>query len=226
MSGGMSVATRFRCALFLFTAFAWLASGSASVSATTWPECDEVCSTSSCGDSCYLNQMEFDNGNSISCYAYGEYDFDQECCGDGICQLDAGESVDDCTADCNVIGHACNNDSLCELGENCANCPADCDACQSAATCNDNGKCDVGEDKTCGDCQATGFCNSNTDCGPETSSWGFTYRCFNHYCMIDEDLIGHICSTAADCPGTMVSPICLWTMSYPNGDQGICVDLN
>ncbi len=47
-----------RCALFLLTAFVWLASGSAGLSAMTWPECDQVCSTASCTDSCYVDQVD------------------------------------------------------------------------------------------------------------------------------------------------------------------------
>ena len=38
------------------------------------PICDEVCSSSTCHDGCYVNMMEFENGNYISCLQYGAWD--------------------------------------------------------------------------------------------------------------------------------------------------------
>lgn len=60
--------------------------------------CSDVCSSSSCATECYENEMEFENGNSISCLDYGVYDTGQACCGDGNCNN--GEDTGSCYADC------------------------------------------------------------------------------------------------------------------------------
>ncbi len=167
--------------------------------------------------------MAFDNGNAISCMAYGVYDFGQECCGDGLCQADAGESHANCTIDCGPAGHACNNDGVCDLGENCVNCPNDCVPCGMSEECNLNGVCEAGETKDCDDCKVNGFCNNDSDCGPQSSSWGYTYECINDYCMIGEDT-GSPCSDDIDC-SFMVEGVCLFSsIDYPYY-WGVCVDL-
>ena len=41
------------------------------------PICEEVCSTSTeCSEVCYLNLMEYENGNDITCLEYGTYDIE------------------------------------------------------------------------------------------------------------------------------------------------------
>lgn len=62
--------------------------------------CGDVCSSSDCATECYENEMEFENGNSISCLDYGVYDPGQACCGDGQCNN--GEDTGTCYADCYV----------------------------------------------------------------------------------------------------------------------------
>ena len=212
---------KLRCALFVLTAFGWLVSGSAGVGAVTWPECDQVCSTASCEDTCYVDQVAFDNGNAISCMSYGVYDFDQECCGDGLCQVDAGESHSNCSIDCGPVGHACNNDDVCDLGENCVNCPSE--TCGMSPSCNLNGVCESGEDKYCDDCKVNGFCTRDSDCDSQGSAWGYTYVCINDYCMIEETT-GTPCDADADCDYMNVG-ICMFSsINYPYY-WGVCVDL-
>ena len=67
-----------------------------------WSECDDVCASSNCTDGCYLDPIEFENGNQISCYEYGTYDTTQSCCGDGVC--DASHNEDGSPTDSNETG--------------------------------------------------------------------------------------------------------------------------
>jgi hypothetical protein len=36
--------------------------------------------------------MEFENGNDITCVEFGVWDVETTCCGDLICDVDAGEN--------------------------------------------------------------------------------------------------------------------------------------
>ncbi len=67
-------------------------------------DCAEICPSSDCNTRCYENEMEFQNGNTISCRDYGVYDTSQMCCGDGVCSEETGETLGTCYADCYVPG--------------------------------------------------------------------------------------------------------------------------
>jgi len=95
-----SIAVRVRT-VFLLVAIAMIIYGPpATLRALPVDICDEVCSSSQCGSSCYENMTEFENGNAISCLAYGVYDTNQFCCGDGQCREDLDENTTSCEADC------------------------------------------------------------------------------------------------------------------------------
>ena len=108
------------------------------------PICSEMCSTSGCDETCYLNLMEFENGNDITCLEYGSWD-GGVCCGDGIC--DGGAEFGSCTGDCPTpTGGNCNECSiqdqdcgglaLCVQGNCCVN------------PCADQ-NCGAGHERTC-----------------------------------------------------------------------------
>lgn len=63
-------------------------------------DCAEICPSSDCNTQCYENEMEFINGNMISCRDYGVYDTSQMCCGDSVCSAETGETLETCSADC------------------------------------------------------------------------------------------------------------------------------
>ena len=65
-------------------------------------DCAEICPSSDCNTQCYENEMEFINGNMVSCRDYGVYDTDQMCCGDSVCDGETGETLETCSADCYV----------------------------------------------------------------------------------------------------------------------------
>jgi hypothetical protein len=218
MTGNTALAhKRLRVTLFLLAAFAWFSYGGTTASAMHWHECDTYCPAHGCDSECWENQFDFDNDHPTTCLAHGDYDLDQVCCGDGLCQVDAGESNGNCTGDCGQPPHACNNNTVCELGETCVNCPYDCGSCGSAGSCNSNGKCEVGEGHGCSDCQVVGFCTQDSDCDTTSSVFGFTYSCIDDYCMIEE-MTGPPCDGEADCEPW---EICLWVTAV--GAYGVCV---
>lgn len=58
------------------------------------PICSEVCNGSpSCGETCYIDMMEFENGNDITCGDYGV-----SCCGDSYCETEGEQNS--CEEDC------------------------------------------------------------------------------------------------------------------------------
>jgi len=76
------ITTNVRHLLFLILAVVVLHVDSAPLSAKA-PICDETCNSSSdCTQECYINMIEFENGNSITCLDYGVYDYSSFCCGD------------------------------------------------------------------------------------------------------------------------------------------------
>jgi hypothetical protein len=73
------------------------------------PICDEVCdSETTCTDECYIDLMEYENGDSISCYEYGVYAL--PCCGDRLCDIGSGEDMGVCDEDC---GPSCTETNNC-----------------------------------------------------------------------------------------------------------------
>jgi hypothetical protein len=96
--------TVIRYICFIAVVAAWLHFRSTPLQAFHWNECDEYCPTAGCSDTCFVDQMEFDNGNRISCLDYGVFDTSQFCCGDGLCNGDAGEDSGSCSADCGPGG--------------------------------------------------------------------------------------------------------------------------
>lgn len=67
-------------------------------------DCADICPSSDCNTQCYENEMEFQNGNAISCRDYGVYDTSQMCCGDSVCSAETGETLETCYGDCYVPG--------------------------------------------------------------------------------------------------------------------------
>ncbi len=101
-------ARNLRNVVLLGLVFAYAEVGGASLLATSPPPpiCEEVCSSSSaCDETCYENQMEFENGNDITCYDYGVWDEEAVCCGDARC--DEGEIVATCEEDCGTTYGSC-----------------------------------------------------------------------------------------------------------------------
>lgn len=191
--------SRLRTVLLLVTASVLLHGSGARLSAMTPPFCDEVCSSSDCGSTCYIDQFAFDQDDPTTCLDFGTYDIDSWCCGDAICSDVAGENSDTCTDDCGgpIAQEPVCGSNGCELGENCANCSADCGVCSVVTSCNNNDNCEPGETKSCPDCQISGFCKHNSDC-PATN--GNTYVCVNDTCVLN-DLPGYstTCGSEVDC---------------------------
>ncbi len=191
---------RIQSLLFLIVAFVAIEGSGRGLLAARPPHiCEEYCTTStSCEEACYVDLMEYENGNAITCLEYGVYDEDAECCGDGICDLTVNESCGSCEDDCGacISAPACGQNG-CEQGENCENCPDDCGSCNYSSSCNDNGKCDRGEPKDCTDCMATGYCAQDSDC-PDFD--GYTYLCVTDQCVLqDLPSVTTTCNLPTDC---------------------------
>lgn len=125
----MSNRTRF---LFLAVVACWVGLHSTGLSASPPPPlCDEVCSSeTTCTDECYVDLMEFENGNSISCYEYGVYAL--PCCGDSRCDLGSETEMGSCDEDC---GSVC-------TPPNCPDCnPISQTGCSTGEMCNRDGEC-------------------------------------------------------------------------------------
>lgn len=93
---------RVRGACFLAILFAIGEGGSVSLWASPPPPiCSEVCSESTeCSETCYIDMIEFGNGNDISCLDYGVYDGSVPCCGDDVCLQGPDGEECNCAADC------------------------------------------------------------------------------------------------------------------------------
>jgi hypothetical protein len=147
------------------------------------PICDEVCSSSGCDGTCYVNMMEFENGNDISCLQYGAWD-GSICCGDGIC--DGESEFGSCNADCppppeacgecSIEAQDCADGKLCVTGGCCvAGCgPDDCGgddrSCEGGATtCNGDNDCCPDEFCLSVQCFQNTTCTSNINFGPQCS---------------------------------------------------------
>ena len=155
-----------RYLVVVIAAFVYFHGGLDLAAAPPPPICSDVCdSSTACDETCYESQMEFENGNDITCLEYGVYDEDQFCCGDGLCNLEASESCSACQDDCNAClspGPICGLYG-CEVGEECSSCPGDCGGpCDdTGGSCDDNEKCEENEPKDCDDCLKTNvFCAS------------------------------------------------------------------
>lgn len=123
------------------------------------PICSEMCGSSSCEETCYVDMMEFGNGNDITCLEYGSWD-GSPCCGDGVCEGDEGgneEMTGPCAADCpgpivtcgecSVETQNCGGGAVCVRGGCCV---TPCDGsecgehertCEASAQCYDTGDC-------------------------------------------------------------------------------------
>jgi hypothetical protein len=129
-----------RFALLLSLALMFHARAFAGLSAHSalWPECDTSCDSSSCTDSCYADEIAFENGDSISCLDWGSWDASQSCCGDGICDMSLDGNGD--PSDNNEFGN-CYADCHNEPGD-----PLDCnpntqEGCSSGQACAPNWVC-------------------------------------------------------------------------------------
>lgn len=130
-----------RLLVFAVTAIWWVRSGNQPVLAAPFPQdCNDVCTVDeSCTSICYPDEISFENGDSITCYAWGVYAM--PCCGDGVCS--PGENASNCFADCHC------GDGICDDGETIDTCPADCNSNGGSTNQDCTGSC-VGE--TCSDC--------------------------------------------------------------------------
>jgi hypothetical protein len=116
-------------------------------------------------------------------------------CGDGICELAAGECEGICPADCPDVPCSlpCALDGICQQGEG-ANCP-DC----YPAGCNFDGLCTVGESPRCPDCSCgDGFCDTGAG------------ECVD--------------TCPEDCPGTPCERACDYDASCEEGESDACPD--
>ncbi len=178
------------------------------------PICEEVCTEATdCTETCYINMMEFENGNDIDCLEYGVYNYDY-CCGDDTCGVE--EDGDQCPGDCSLglTGDdppTCGN-STCDVGESRRNCPSDCPLYDY---CGD-GICDgpgVGGSESAGncpgDCLYSDFCNA----GPwSCDGW---YSCRSNRCTYDP--LAPTCDTSFNCN---VDQKCI---GKTNTTPGMCV---
>lgn len=156
-----SLGTNVRNLLFLLVAFVAIEQRPLGASMPTI--CEEYCSSSTaCEDQCYLNMMEFENGNDITCLEYGVYDTSAPCCGDSICSFGQGEASY-CASDCgNSSG--CNE---CNVAQQ--------TGCATGKLCNRRGCCvdapsgggNPPRDPVCYE----DYCEDSGDCCPESYCW-------------------------------------------------------
>ena len=194
------ITTNVRHLLFLILAMVVLHVDSAPLSAKA-PICDETCNSSSdCTQECYINMIEFENGNSITCLDYGVYDYSSFCCGDYVCNLTAEETCGTCSNDCGSClspPPTCGING-CEQGEFCNTCPSDCGSCGPAPSgCDYDGTCESTEDQWCEDCKVAGFCENDNNC---PSLNGRTYVCIDDRCVLQElPQVSTTCTDDFDC---------------------------
>jgi hypothetical protein len=149
------------------------------------PICDEYCTQSTaCEDRCYVNMMEYENGNSISCYQYGVYDTSVACCGNGVCeQGDGDHEMNSCASDCPQT-------------YTCGDCDINAQDCGGELVCIQGGCCVTGCDgEDCGEkdrsCEGgASACASDNDCCPDEFCLSVT--CLN--CYPEPVLFGPQCS--------------------------------
>jgi len=215
----------FRHLLFLTLATILVETGGTRLLANP-PICDETCSSATaCDQQCYVNMIEFENGNAITCLDYGVYDADSFCCGDFVCNPTVAEDCGTCSSDCGGClspEPVCPN-SVCETGEFCNTCPDDCGQCGTPpSNCDDDGVCESTEGTSCKDCQHAGFCHGDGDC---PSLNGRTYVCANDTCVLEElPQVTNTCNTSFDCNWGWR---CVYSNAYscPGGAQNckVCV---
>ena len=151
-----------------------LGAPAAAASGLVPPFCDDVCSSSACTDQCYVDQMAFDNGNPITCLAWGDYDTGQACCGDGACDTAGGEEMCNCSQDCGSCPQTfpeCNpiSQTGCASGQVCNN----LGYCKDVPECHD-GNCDNGTKPTPPAC-FDNRCSSKNDCCQGNICTGYWY---------------------------------------------------
>lgn len=175
------------------------------------PICSDVCTTSTdCTDQCYIDMMEFDNGNAITCLQFGTFDSNL-CCGDGYCASDY-EDAGSCPSDCDlgITSPPTCGDFQCDPGESKRNCPTDC---TSPETCGDS-RCDTNE--TAGNCPAdctyADYCNGGAFNCP---GW---QTCRSSRCVYDP--YATQCVSDFDCSGS--GDKCI---GYNSSTGGVCVPM-
>jgi hypothetical protein len=158
--------TEVRYVLLLTTAFLSIEGSGSTVLAGFSPDiCEEYCDTSTaCEDECYIDMMEFENGNAITCLEYGVYDTSAACCGDGLCV--EGEEPCNCDDDCGVCAELfpeCNpiTQTGCSSGQKCNT----LGYCKDVPNCSE-GYCDNGTKPTPPEC-FDNLCDEHSDCCPE-----------------------------------------------------------
>lgn len=112
--------------------------GNVSAHAALWNECDTSCDSSNCNDTCFVDEIAFENGDSISCYDYGTWDTSQSCCGDGICDMSLDGNGD--PTDNNEFGN-CYADCHDEPGDPLQCNPQTQEGCSSGQACAPNWTC-------------------------------------------------------------------------------------
>jgi hypothetical protein len=151
-------------------------------------DCDELCGPFA--DAEWTCTFE---GQSMSCYDYGEYAF----CGDGYCaNLANDEDCDTCSQDCDSCPSVVCGDSECEAGETFRNCASDCEEPDpEESTCGD-GICDSSEDpQSCDDCiTPEEFCDG-WDYGCPSG-----YECVGNQC-VNEEWVGTLNTCTASYAG-------------------------
>jgi N-acetylneuraminic acid mutarotase len=161
-----------------------------------------------------------------------------QCCGDGFCDANQGETCQTCPADCGM----CCGDGTCDtsIGENCSTCPADCG-------CGTDGVCDPVElicvcepdcsGRVCGDdgcggtcgsgcsgddiCNAAGQCVDPGTCQPDCAGRvcgadGCGGTCGTG-CTGDD-----VCDSAGQCIDPGCDPDCSGKVCGPDGCGGSC----
>lgn len=106
-------------------------------------------------------------------------------CGDAVC--DDGEDCTSCAVDCGECAKC--GDKICASEhENATNCPADCGGPVANAYYCGDGKCDPGENASCGDCNAVKGdcekpCDTTADCdAPWLTCSGSSSQCIPTQC--------------------------------------------
>lgn len=119
----------------------------------------ESCSTGSCQIvQCDAGYTNCDNNAANGCECASSC-VSGTCqgCGDGACNMAAGESCMSCPADCGMCAF-CGN-TICDPNETCSTCPGDCGSCCG------NASCDSALGESCASCPGDcGMCCGNAMC--------------------------------------------------------------